>query len=196
MLENMAITITNSFIKKILTHTSEFLGVNKTDSTISDLFLEVRKWIRKQYADAFELRHNLNPEAQLRLFEWYRTHADNAEDQNKLGILHREGIGCEVDENLYLHYLKLAAENACPETHYQLGWAFDDLAPPDYAQAFVWYMRAAKNKHAGALGCIGSMYYLGDGCSKDEAYGISLMRQAKCRGSYVADCELLGIGLQ
>ncbi len=61
-----------------------------------------------------------------------------------------------------------AAERGDADSQYTLGSYYDDVqSPPDYAQALIWYRKAADQNHASAQNKLGILYYEGKGVKQD-----------------------------
>ncbi len=78
------------------------------------------------------------------------------------------------------------------EAQFRLGlkYANSEGAAQDYAQAAIWYLKAADQNHALARFSLGVMYARGQGVAKDDAKAGVRIRKAAQQGDAGAQCIL------
>lgn len=78
---------------------------------------------------------------------------DDAEEQNRLGMMYFSGVGVPKDESKALEWWTRAAAQGHPKAQYNLGMMYSsggDGVPKDAAKAAQWYQKAAEQGDADA----------------------------------------------
>jgi len=126
--------------------------------------------------------------------ETYRNLADqgNAEAQNNLGVMYREGRGVARDPIASVAWLRRAAEQGYLEAQVNLGlmYARGHGVPRDDAEAVRWYRKAAEQGYAWAETNIGYMYAQGRGVPRNDAEAVQWYRKATAQGFAMAQDNL------
>lgn len=76
----------------------------------------------------------------------------NAEEQCRLGIMYKHGMGIKRDDQEALHWFTLSADQDCMSAHYQLGSLFEEgrIEKKDISNALAHYQEAARLGHVRA----------------------------------------------
>ncbi len=107
---------------------------------------------------------------------------------NLLAEIHTGPTGVPDDANLVFDLYRAAAEHKSQSATFQLGNILRAgyLGAPDYAQAMMWYQRAAAKGFAPADLAIGELYEQGRGVAADSQRALSHYERAAGLGSYHA----------
>ncbi len=100
-----------------------------------------------------------------------RAEKGDADAQNKVGIMYRNGFGVAKDDATAVKWFRTAAERGDAYGQINLGWTYasGQGVLKDYAAAVKWYEKAAKQGNAVAQYFLGSMYWNGLGVPKYES---------------------------
>lgn len=115
--------------------------------------------------------------------KWYRMAAGqghNAQAQNNLGILYRNGRGVTQNYPEAVKWYRAAADQGNPAGQFNLGGMYNrgEGVPRDSAEAFRWYRKAAEQGYAPAQEQLGSIYHSGLGVPQDYTEAINWYRKA------------------
>jgi TPR repeat protein len=108
----------------------------------------------------------------------------NADGQNDLGVMYRDGQGVEKDYTKAAEWFRRAAEQGNVEAQNNLGWAYRNGqgVGQDYGEAARWLRKAAEQSHAAAQRVLGWMYQHGQGMDKDTVEAAKWYRKAAEQG--------------
>ncbi|MBF0288066.1 MAG: caspase family protein [SAR324 cluster bacterium] len=111
-----------------------------------------------------------------------------AEEQYKLGVIYREGLGIDQNNQQAIYWYTKAAEQDHAAAQTRLGYMFRKGYGifKDNSQAVYWYKRAAGQGDAQGQFNLGGMYLKGYGVSKDKTQAIFYYRKAAQQGHKIA----------
>src|SRR5882757_8874949 len=89
----------------------------------------------------------------------------HAESQYIVALAYHEATGVERDEEECKKWMQASAEQGHSKAEFSI--AARHYKTSDYKNAFTWFMRAADQKLSRAELNVGSMYYVGEGTTKD-----------------------------
>jgi len=117
---------------------------------------------------AFEAVHQNDYKKAYKLF-LEAAKAGDAEAQDNVAILIREGKGTAKNLTEALSWFRKAAENGLADAQYQLGnmYEFGLGVAQSYEEAAKWYGKSAEQGHASAQTNLGVLYANGQGVKQD-----------------------------
>jgi TPR repeat protein len=113
-----------------------------------------------------------------------RAAAGDADSQCGLGKQYEFALGVPEDEKQAAFWLQNSAEQGDIVAQVELGVVFDKIQ--DYAQALIWYRRAAERWHARAEYNLALAYQNGEAVPKDLEQAIDWYRKASDQGDVLA----------
>jgi hypothetical protein len=118
--------------------------------------------------NAFEALHKKDYKKAYSLF-LQAANAGNAEAQDNLAILIREGKGTSKNLTDAVSWLRKSAEQGYADAQYQLGnmYEFGKGLEQSYQEAARWYLKSAKQGHASAQTNLAVLYANGQGVKQD-----------------------------
>jgi uncharacterized protein len=93
-----------------------------------------------------------------------------------MGWFYHNGVGVEPDMSLAKRWYKKSARQGEPMAMFSLGQLANEER--EYADALVWFRRAAEKGHARSLFWIGKLFWKGHGVHADRKRAISFFRKA------------------
>ena len=117
---------------------------------------------------AFEAVHQNDYEKAYTLF-LEAANQGNAEAQNNLGVLIREGKGTSKNDAEAVSWFQKAADQGFADAQYQLGNMYENGlgVEQSYAVAAQWYKKSAEQGHASAQTNLAVLYANGQGVNQD-----------------------------
>ncbi len=113
-----------------------------------------------------------------------KAEAGNAQAQNDLGIMYKDGLGVPKDEVEAVKWLRKAADQSNAMAQAYLGFMYVEGlgVPKDEVEAVKWFRKAAEQNLSPAQYILGLCYYKGDGVIKDEVEGYKWFLLAGAQG--------------
>ena len=115
------------------------------------------------------------------------------EGQWFIGGCHEYGIGFPRNIAEAIKWNLMAAEHGFSLAQVELGGIYFDeecVNPPDFAEAFAWYKKAAEQGDAEAQNCLGLCFEEGSGIEKNQAEAVKWYRAAADQGYAPAQYNL------
>jgi hypothetical protein len=109
---------------------------------------------------------------------------EDAEGQNSLGVMYRDGQGVARDDKLAVQWFRKAAEKGHARAQSNLGWCYEygRGVAKDEKEAVRWYRKAAEKGAAIAQSNLAGCYEDGRGVAKDEKEAVRWYRKAADQG--------------
>ena len=104
----------------------------------------------------------------------------DADAQNNLGFMYRNGRGVPQNDKTALKWWTLAAEQGIANAQFNLGWMYEQGQGvlQDYKTGVKWLILAAEQGDADAQFALGQMYRNGQGVPQDKVYAYMWMHIA------------------
>ena len=154
-------------------------SISRTESAEECCIKGYEYYNKKDYKNAFEL---------------FQKAADqgNANAQNCLGVMYRNGYGVTKDDAKAVEWYQKAANQGDATAQNNLGHMYHDGygVPKDDAKALEWYQKAADQGNLNAQTSLGYMYHNGYGVPKDDAKAVEWYQQAANQGDARAQSNL------
>jgi len=118
------------------------------------------------------------PKNYTNAMRWF-TEGSNLGDaacMNGLGLMIGSGFAGPVDQEKATAWYKASAEGGCDSGMYNLASVFEDKK--DYAQALVWYRKAAEKDYPAARASLGMFYEHGTGVPRDYSQAMKWYLEA------------------
>ena len=160
--------------------------------TPEELFQEAQNYASGTGMDLYEEAQRAVPGSGIALdlekaFPLYKMAADSghAAAQYYVYVFEMIGLGgAPFDPNTAMNYLRCSAENGYAAAQFELGfnYAMFDPSPECYANAAVWYEKAAAQGYGMAQNNLGNLYYRGNGVPTDYRKAYQLFQAAAKQG--------------
>ncbi|HEY3929077.1 MAG TPA: tetratricopeptide repeat protein [Candidatus Koribacter sp.] len=93
-----------------------------------------------------------------------------------MGWFYLNGFGVEKDLRQAERWYKKSARQGEPMAMFSLGVMACETR--DYADALIWFRRAAEKRHVRSLFWLGKLHWRGHGVPKDHKQALALLREA------------------